>query len=131
MTEHRDTPQAHGIHIDASPLGATITIDGTPLPPGLVIGYELQHDVENSFPMLVLHTRQRHSTAFDGVARVAVAEAPDAGRAVADFVSQLDPAAVQRAALDREDLSGSKTEITEAILKLIAEWAMGGRDART
>jgi hypothetical protein len=37
----------------------------------------------------------------------------------------LDPAAVQRAALDRTDLSGGKHEITEAILKQIADWARG------
>lgn len=131
MTEQPDTPLVNGVRIEASPLGAKISIDGTPLPPDLVIGYELQHDIHNSFPMLVLHTRQRHGTVFDGMARVAVAETPDAGQAIADFVSQLDPAALQRAALDRDDLSGSKTEITEAVLKQIAEWALGGRDART
>lgn len=126
-----EDPKMHGVRIDASPGHAAISLDGTLLPAGQVVGYELQHDIANSFPMLVLHTRQTSDTLFEGLARVAVASAPDVGQAIADFVGQLDPAAVQRAALDRDDLSGSKTEITEAILKLIAEWALGDRDART
>lgn len=118
-------PTAHGVRIDAQPGSAAISIDGCPLPAGQVTGYQLEHSVADSLPMLVLHTRQTDSVAFEGLARVAVAVPHDPGDAIAEFVLGLDPAAVQRAALDRNDLSGGKTEITEAILKQIAEWAQG------
>jgi hypothetical protein len=131
MTEQPAQPTAHGVHIDAQPGHATISIDGTPLPAGQVIGYQLEHSIADALPMLILHTRQPTGAIWDGLARVAVATHQDPGQAVADFVSGLDPAALQRAALDRTDLSGGKTEMTEAILKQITEWALGGRDDRT
>jgi hypothetical protein len=118
-------PTAHGVRIDAQPGQATISIEGTPLPAGQVIGYQLEHDIATALPMLILHTRQPAGAVWEGLARVAVAEPQDAGEAVAQFVLGLDPAAVQRAALDRTDLSGGKHEITEAILKQIADWARG------
>lgn len=118
-------PAAHGVHITAQPGHADISIDGTPLPAGQIVGYQLEHSISDALPTLVLHTRQPDGVVWDGLARVAVAVQQDPGQAVADFVLGLDPAAVQRAALDRSDLSGGKTEITEAILKQIAEWATG------
>jgi len=118
-------PTAHDVRIDAQPGYANITLNGTPLPAGQVTGYVLEHSIADSLPLLILHTRNTDAVAFHGLARVAVADRTDPGQAVADFVAGLDPAAVQRAALDRTDLSGSKTEVTEAILKQIAEWARG------
>jgi hypothetical protein len=44
---------------------------------------------------------------------------------VAEFLSGLDPAQLQSAALNRNDLDGSATEITAAILKTLADWAQG------
>lgn len=131
MNKTPGDPQAHGVRIEAQPGQATIRIDGRPLPRGQVTGYQLEHSIADTLPMLVVHTRQADEVVWDGFARVAVATPQDPGQAVADFVLGLDPAAVQRAALDRGDLSGGKTEITEAILKQIAEWAMGGSDAGT
>lgn len=120
-------PIAHGVQIVAQPGSATISIDGTPLPAGQIVGYQLEHAVADGvLPMLVLHTRQDDAVYFEGLARVAVAVQQDPGQAIADFVLGLDPAAVQRAALDREDLDGGKTGVTEAILKQLAEWAQGG-----
>jgi hypothetical protein len=118
-------PNAHGVRIEAQPGSATISIDGTPLPPGQVVGYQLEHSIADALPMLILHTRQSDVVAFEGLARVAVAAQQDPGEAVAQFVLGLDPAAVSRAALDRTDLSGGKHEITEAILQQIADWARG------
>jgi hypothetical protein len=119
-------PTAHGVRIDAQPGHATISIDGTPLPAGQVTGYQLEHSIADALPMLILHTRQTDGIAFEGLARVAVAVPHDPGESIAEFVLGLDPVAVQQAALDRPDLSGGKTEITEAILKQIADWARGG-----
>ena len=124
MTAPSET-RAHCVRISAQPGEADISIDGQPLPRGQVVGYTLEHDVSRELPLLVLHTRQPEGVLWEGLARVAVADNTDAGQAVAEFVLGLDPAAVQRAALDRTDLSGGKNEITEAILKQIAEWARG------
>ena len=122
-------PTAYGVRIDAQPGSAAISLNGTPIPAGQVTGYQLEHSIADALPMLILHTRQPDAVTWEGLARVAVATHQDPGQAVADFVSGIDPAALQRAALDRTDLSGGKTEMTEAILKQIAEWALGGRDA--
>ncbi|MGW2739122.1 hypothetical protein ACWC4D_33595 [Streptomyces sp. NPDC001288] len=119
-------PTAHGVRIGASPGHATISIDGTPLPAGQIVGYELQHDIVNGLPMLLLHTRQPEGAVWEGLARVAVAETQqDLGEQIAAFLSGLNPAAVERAALDRDDLGNEKHSVTEAILKTIAGWAQG------
>jgi hypothetical protein len=118
-------PQARGVRIDSQPGSAAITLDGHTLPAGQVTGYQLEHSIADSLPMLILHTRQPEGLAFEGLARVAVAVPHDPGDAIADFVLGLDPAALQQAALNREDLAGGKTETTEAILKQIADWARG------
>jgi hypothetical protein len=116
---------ARGVRIEAQPGSATISIDGTPLPAGQIVGYQLEHSIADSLPMLVLHIRQADHVAFEGLSRVAVAVQQDTGAAIAEFVLGLDPAAVQRAALDRMDLEDGKTGVTEAILKQLAEWAQG------
>jgi hypothetical protein len=118
-------PTAHGVRIEAQPGQATISIDGTPLPAGQVVGYQLEHSIADALPMLVLHTRQPDSLVWEGLARVAVATQADPGEQIAEFLSGLDPAALERAALDRDDLSGGKHEVTEAILRQIADWAQG------
>ncbi|WP_435606714.1 hypothetical protein [Streptomyces ardesiacus] len=125
MTDRPSEPTAHGVRIVGQPGDATITIDGDTLPRGRVIGYTLEHDVAKSLPLLILHVREPAEVTWNGFARVAIAAPADIGQAVADFVLGLDPAAVQRAALERTDLSGGKHEITEAVLKQIADWAQG------
>ncbi|MFD9004389.1 hypothetical protein ACFV0T_26110 [Streptomyces sp. NPDC059582] len=121
-----EQPAAHGVRIDAQPGSATISIDGTPLPAGQVIGYQLEHSVADSLPMLILHTRQADHVAFEGLARIAVSADHDPGDAIAAFLEGIDPAILQRAALDRDDLDGSRYETTAAILRQLAEWAKGG-----
>lgn len=118
-------PTTHGVRIDAQPGSATIRIDGTALPAGQVAGYQLEHSIADALPMLIVHTRQADPLVFEGLARVAVAVQQDHGDVIAQFVLGLDPAAVQRAALDRPDLDDGKTGVTEAILKQIADWAQG------
>lgn len=126
MTETPDQPAAHGVRIDAQPGSAAISLDGVPLPAGQVTGYVLEHDVANALPMLILHTRQPAGAVWEGLARVAVAEPQqDVGEQIAAFVTALDPAAVERAALDRNDLGDDKHSVTDAILKTIADLALG------
>jgi hypothetical protein len=125
MTEQPTEPRAHGVHIDGQPGHARISIDGTPLPAGQVVGYTLEHDIANALPMLVLHAREAASVVWDGFARVAVATPQDPGEAVAGFLQGIDPAALERAALDRPDLDGGKHGVTAAILRQLADWAQG------
>jgi hypothetical protein len=119
-------PTAHGVRIDAQPGHATISLDGTPLPAGQVIGYELQHDIANALPMLVLHTRQPDGVVWEGLARVAVAEPQqDTGEHIAAFLAGISPAALERAALERADLSDERYGLTAAMLATLADWARG------
>jgi hypothetical protein len=119
-------PAAHGVRIDAQPGDATVTIDGTPLPRGQLTGYVLQHDIHQALPSLILHTRQPESVLFEGLATVAVAvDQSDATEMMVQFLQGIDPAALQRVAMDRDDLDDGKTGVTEAILRQLVDWVQG------
>lgn len=119
-------PTVYGVQIDAQPGQAAIRLNGELFPANQVTGYVLQHDVHAALPTLVLHTRQPDSVQWAGLARVTVA-APeqDPGETIAAFLTSIDAAALQRAVLDRDDLDGSKNELTTGMLKQLAEWAQG------
>lgn len=118
-------PQAHGVHITAGSIDATVRIDGTPIPAGQLTGYVLEHVVGDSVPRLVLHTRQPDNVAFEGLARVAVGVPQETGDLVAEFLSQIDPAALEDAALNRDDLGSERYDLTRAMLRQAADWARG------
>ena len=119
-------PETYGVQIDAQPGEVTIRLNGELLPPGQLTGYVLQHDVHGALPTLVLHTRQPDSVHWEGLARVAVA-APeqDPGAAITTFLANIDAAALQRAALNRDDLDGTSTELTTGMLRQLADIAQG------
>ena len=125
MSEHPAEPQAHGLRIDAQPGHATITLDGTPMPPSAVTGYTIQHDIAAGIPLVVLHTRQPDGVAFEGLARVAVGVTDTPGDIVAAFLAQIDPAALENAALNRDDLGNNQYDLTRAMLRQLARWARG------
>lgn len=127
MTEQPADPQAHGVRIDAQPGHATISLNGTPIPPGQVTGYTLHHDVHNALPNLVLHTRQPDSVVWEGLARVAIAAPQPDQSAFVEFLADIDPAALENAALNRDDLGNSKYDLTRAMLRQLADWAQGNR----
>ncbi|MEU1327249.1 hypothetical protein [Streptomyces microflavus] len=119
-------PSAYGVQIDAQPGQARIRLNGDALPANQVTGYVLEHDVAAALPTLVLHTRQPDHVQWQGLARVAVADpAQDDGQVVAAFLQNVDPGALARAALERDDLDGSPNELTVAMLKQLADWAQG------
>lgn len=119
-------PTAHGVHIDGQPGHATICIDGTPLPRGHIVGYTLEHDIINGLPMLVLHTRHPTGAIWNGFARVAVADPQqDVGEQIASFLGNINPAALEGAALERDDLSDERYGLTAAMLATLADWARG------
>ncbi len=128
MTEQPSEPQAHAVRIDAQPGHASISIDGTPLPPGTVTGYTVQHDILGGLPMLLLHTRQPDGVAFDGLARVAVGVTRTPGEIVAAFLSEVDPEILDQQALNRSDYGGGPGATARAMLQTLTEWARGGKD---
>ncbi|MFE7780264.1 hypothetical protein [Streptomyces nigrescens] len=123
MTDSPEEPQAHGVRIDAQPGHASIRLDGQELPGGQVTGYTLHHNIAGELPTLVLHTRQPTGTVWDGLARVAVAVERPAGQVIAAFLAQVDPAELDRAALNRTDYGGGKGATARAMLQTLAEWA--------
>ncbi|MFD3336052.1 hypothetical protein ACFWV1_25910 [Streptomyces sp. NPDC058700] len=118
-------PTVHGVQIDAQPGHVDIRIDAARLPSDQITGYVLEHDVTVALPTLILHTRQPDHVQWQGLARVAVAERADPGPTVAEFLRAVDPAALERAALDRNDLDGSRHELTRAMLAQLTDWALG------
>lgn len=125
MSEPPTEPQAHGVRIDAQPGHATISLDGTPLPAGLVTGYVLEHSVADSLPMLILHTRQTDGAAFEGLARVAVGVSRTPGELVAAFLAEVDPVLLDQQALNRSDYGGGPGATARAMLATLSEWAQG------
>jgi len=128
MTDPPEEPQAHGVHIDAQPGSATITLDGTPLAAGTVTGYVLEHAVAEALPMLILHTRQPDHVAFDGLARVAVGVHKSPGELVASFLAEIDPVLLDQEALNRSDYGGGPGATARAMLATLIEWARGGKE---
>jgi hypothetical protein len=121
-----DTPQAHGVRIDAQPGHATITLDGTTLPPDQVTGYSLHHDIQGGvLPTLVVHTRQPDGAAFEGLARVAVGVSKSPGEIVAAFLAEVDPVLLDQEALNRSDYGGGEGATARAMLATLMDWAQG------
>ena len=125
MTEQPTEPQAHGVRIEAQPYHATITLDGTPLPPGQVTGYTLTHAVADQLPGLVLHTRQADGIVWEGLARVAVGVSQSPGEIVAAFLAEVDPVLLDQQALNRSDYGGGPAATARAMLATLADWAQG------
>lgn len=126
MTDTPAEPQAHGVRIDAQPGHATITLDGATLPPDQVTGYSLHHDIQGGvLPTLVVHTRQPAGAAFEGLARVAVADPRPDSQVVLEFLSSVDAEALENAALYRDDLGDGQYALTRAMLRQLADWVRG------
>ncbi|MFC7794654.1 hypothetical protein [Streptomyces cinereoruber] len=118
-------PSVHSVRIDAQPGHAKIVLDNTPLPENQVTGYVLEHSITDALPTLLLHTRQPGHMQWQGIARVAIAEQTDPGPVIADFLRSVDPVALERAALNRDDLDGTRHELTRAMLAQLTDWALG------
>ncbi|MFC9736221.1 hypothetical protein ACFWG5_34695 [Streptomyces hydrogenans] len=116
--------QTRGIRITTDGVGAKVEVDGVDLSRRLR-GYTLEHRVDQP-PLLVLYASAHADTAlFEGYAHVVVGDAPDPGPAIADFLRSVDAAALQRAALERDDLDGSRHELTRAMLAQLIDYALG------
>ncbi|MEV4975517.1 hypothetical protein [Streptomyces scopuliridis] len=113
------------ISITSDPVSTRILLDDVDISRS-VQGYTIEHRVMQP-PVVVLYAHPCAGAAFDGMAHVAVAQpqAEDPGETVAGFLSNIDAATLERAALDRPDLGGGKHDVTRAILRQLADWAQG------
>ncbi|MFD5451189.1 hypothetical protein [Streptomyces sp. NPDC127100] len=113
----------HAVRITTEGVRAAVTLDGHDVT-GALSGYTLEHRA-NQPPLLVLYVRPNAGAGFDGYAQVAVASETPPAEAIAAFLASVDPARLQQAALARDDLDGSPTELTTATLRQLAAWAGG------
>jgi hypothetical protein len=115
--------ELHSLRINTDGAQAIVTLDGTDVSKALA-GYTLDHRAGQP-PTLVLFLTPSHQVDFDGLAHVVVADEPDPGPVIADFLRSVDAAVLERAALERDDLDGSRHELTRAMLAQLTDWALG------
>ncbi|WP_333745681.1 hypothetical protein [Streptomyces sp. IBSBF 2950] len=125
MNERSLADAQHTVRITTDGVRAGVTLDGHEVSSSLS-GYTLEHRGGQP-PLLVLYVRPPVDDAvFDGYAQVAVASEVPPADAIVSFLAGIDPGRLQQAALNRDDLDGSPTELTTAMLRQLTEWA-GGR----
>lgn len=124
MTAPSMADEPRHVRITADGTAGSVSIDGADISRSLQ-GYSLQHQV-GAAPILMLHTVPHRGLDFEGLAHVAVAPPEqDEGELVAAFLQNVDAAALERAALARDDLDGGRHELTTAMLRQLSDWAQG------
>ncbi|MEV2259211.1 hypothetical protein AB0J13_11190 [Streptomyces anulatus] len=123
MTAPSMADQPHQVRLTSNGLTGSVEIDGTDITSSIQ-GYNLEARV-GSAPLLVLYATPQTGVAFEGLAHVAVGDQQDPGDTVAAFLANIDPAALSRAALDRDDLDGTPHELTRAMLMQLTDMALG------
>lgn len=90
-----------------------------------VEGMHFEH-VAGQLPAVTLSLNPLASddVAFDGLARVQIAEAAT-GTEVAEFLAEIDPAQLEKAALNRPDLGAGPNSLTVAMLAQLIDWSLG------
>ncbi|MET8679962.1 hypothetical protein ABZW18_20860 [Streptomyces sp. NPDC004647] len=122
--DHNNDENPHRVQITARGAKAAIEIDGQRVDPGALSGYTVSHR-EGEPPQIVLYSEDHAEAAFEGLARVSVADMPDPGPAAAVFLSAIDAEELERAALVRPDLGTGPHSLTQAMLTQLGEWARG------
>lgn len=124
MTAPSMADKPRHVRITSDGVGGKVEVGGVDISRS-VQGYELQHRVGGP-PVLVLHTVPARGLDFEGLAQVVVA-APeqDHGQIIAAYLAGIEPGALHRAALERDDLDGTSNELTTAMLRQLADWAQG------
>lgn len=114
------------VRITAAGPKATVLVGGHDLSKA-VRGYSIEH-VSGQMPLIVLHAQPGvDPVLFEGMSNVAVAFEPaeDPVADVVAFLAGIDPDALARAALQRDDLDGGRNELTRAALRQLIDWAQG------
>ena len=117
-----EQPTAHSVRIDAHPGHASIRIDDQEIGE-YVLGYTIQHDIHSALPQMIIHTRHPCGTLFDALAQVVVAADAFPAEAIRAFLRGINPIELEQAALERDDLSDGRYELTRAMLAQLADWA--------
>ncbi|MFW3477339.1 hypothetical protein [Streptomyces microflavus] len=112
----------HQVRLTSNGLSGSVEIDGTDITSS-VQGYNLEARAGSA--LLVLYATPQTGVQFEGLAHVAVGDQQDPGDTVAAFLANIDPAALQRAALNRDDLDNSPHELTRAMLMTLTDMALG------
>ncbi|MEV8101070.1 hypothetical protein [Streptomyces sp. NPDC088135] len=123
MTAPSMADQPRQVRLMSDGLSGTVEVDGADIS-AQVQGYNLEARV-GAVPLLVLYASPHQGVTFEGLAHVAIGTEQDPGPSIAAFLANVDPGALQQAALARDDLDGSKHEVTRAILAQLANWAQG------
>lgn len=125
MTSLGDPDQTHQLRITSEGLHGTVHLDGQDVSKQ-VRGFGLRHFGGEPAQAVLYLAEGRGTTAFDGLARVVVAdEQPDTANAVAEFLAGIDPDLLAAAVLKRNDLDGKPNELTRGALRQLTEWARG------
>lgn len=124
MTEPSIADPPRQVRIASDGLDAHVFLEGLDISPS-VRGWAIEQRSPDERPLVVLHVLPKDGVLFEGLARVAIGQPADPTEAFVEFLQNIDPAALQRAALNRTDLDGTSTELTTAMLKQLAEWAQG------
>lgn len=96
-----------------------------------VYGVHIHAEAGRDLPQVVIELAGNATveTAFEGLAEVAVInpdpEPLDPGPAAAVFLAAMDPEELERAAMNRIDLTNDRAGGTAAILRQLIEWANG------
>jgi hypothetical protein len=114
----------HQVRITARGPKAAMELNGRQVDPGAFSGYTISHH-EGETPQIILYVGDYVETCFEGLARVAVADACDSGPAAAVFLEAIDAEELERTALARPDLGTGPRSLTEAMLTQLQEWARG------
>lgn len=118
------TEQTRHVKVVLDPMGyGTAVVDGQDLTRSLV-GVEVR-SMAGEPTQVALHAKRGQAVEFDGEALVTVVLPGAAGPDIARWLADVDPAAVQRAALARDDLANTPEGVTQAILRVLADLATG------
>lgn len=124
MTDGSLADTVREVVINTDGVRAHVVVEGIDLSRSLA-AYTLEHR-SNQPPLLVLYPRPPvDGVVFAGMPQVAVASEAPPAEAIAAFLAGIDPARLQQAALARDDLDGTPTELTTAMLRQLTEWAGG------
>ncbi|WP_328403988.1 hypothetical protein OHS70_34215 [Streptomyces sp. NBC_00390] len=123
ITDTRPADVRH-VRIATSGTAGSLTIGGVDYS-RYVSGYTV-HQLAGQPAQVVLQlSPARTSADFNGYARVAIGEPYEPGEAAARFLSAIDASLLEKAAMNRSDLSGQQYGYTAAVLAQLQQWARG------
>lgn len=128
MPEPSMNDKPRHVRITCDGVSSQLQLDGADVT-AAVRAFTLEHRVMQA-PLLVLYLtpQQQDQVAFEGVAHVVVgdpAEQADPADVITAFLQNIDPAALDQAALNREDLDDEPHCVARATLAQLADWAQG------